>query len=325
MALANTAVLLAQHGKNVLVVDWDLEAPGIERFFSGSSLRLSRSRQDTPGVVDLILADAENRTLSWRDCLVEVSFGRRPLSQAGSLNLITAGMLREENDTSRDYVQRLHKLNWDSLFARGLGNLIEQWRSAWIKDFHYVLIDSRTGISDIGNICTILLPDVLVLVFTTSDQSVDGIADVMRRARAAQSLLPLSRGRLSAVPLLSRDEREKESSLSSEWRNKIAERLGEFYQDWLPPRTTPKDVLQKLYIPSVAYWSFGEKLPVVEKSDEISDSRSIVTSYARLARLLEHQLDWTKIRGRRGHKAGGAGASESRRGAPSSRARSRGA
>src|SRR5271157_2971383 len=38
MAMANVACLLAQHqvqkaGKGVLVVDWDLEAPGLHRFF----------------------------------------------------------------------------------------------------------------------------------------------------------------------------------------------------------------------------------------------------------------------------------------------------
>ena len=33
MALANIAVLLSRHGLEVLVVDWDLEAPGLERYF----------------------------------------------------------------------------------------------------------------------------------------------------------------------------------------------------------------------------------------------------------------------------------------------------
>ena len=33
MALANVAVLLAQRGLHVLAVDWDLEAPGLERYF----------------------------------------------------------------------------------------------------------------------------------------------------------------------------------------------------------------------------------------------------------------------------------------------------
>ena len=33
MALANIAWILAANGKRVLAVDWDLEAPGLHRFF----------------------------------------------------------------------------------------------------------------------------------------------------------------------------------------------------------------------------------------------------------------------------------------------------
>ena len=33
MALANVAFLLAQRGHRVLAIDWDLEAPGLERYF----------------------------------------------------------------------------------------------------------------------------------------------------------------------------------------------------------------------------------------------------------------------------------------------------
>jgi cellulose biosynthesis protein BcsQ len=298
MALANTAALLAKWGHRILVVDWDLEAPGIERFFLyPKEVTLSRSRKDTPGVVDLITAHAEGREMSWRECLVEVSLPySRGSSRAGSLMLITAGMLAEQDQ--RDYVQRLRQLDWQKLFVEHrLGECIEAWRSDWITDFDFVLIDSRTGISDIGSICTILFPDVLVLIFTTSGQSIDGIADVMRRSRAAQSKLPVERGRLSAVPVLSREEREKEYTLSLQWISRIAGQLEEYYRDWLPAGITPEDVLRKLYIPQVAYWSFGERLPVVEKEEEIGDSRSIVAAYARLARFLSDQLDWTKIEG----------------------------
>jgi Mrp family chromosome partitioning ATPase len=33
MALANTAVQLARSGHDVLMIDWDLEAPGLDRYF----------------------------------------------------------------------------------------------------------------------------------------------------------------------------------------------------------------------------------------------------------------------------------------------------
>src|SRR5713101_9597969 len=76
MALANVACLLAQrqiesHGKGVLMVDWDLEAPGLHRFFHnrlelslGEGLRgftrPGRSSDDVlleerPGLIDLFL------------------------------------------------------------------------------------------------------------------------------------------------------------------------------------------------------------------------------------------------------------------------------
>jgi hypothetical protein len=42
-----------------------------------------------------------------------------------------------------------------------LGSYIETLRNEWISDFDFVLIDSRTGVTDIGGICTVHLADVL--------------------------------------------------------------------------------------------------------------------------------------------------------------------
>lgn len=36
MAMANVAWILATNGKRVLVMDWDLEAPGLHRYFAPS-------------------------------------------------------------------------------------------------------------------------------------------------------------------------------------------------------------------------------------------------------------------------------------------------
>ncbi len=46
--------------------------------------------------------------------------------------------------------------------------------------YDYTLIDSRTGLSDIADICTVHLPDILVDCFTLNDQSIDGAAAVAR-------------------------------------------------------------------------------------------------------------------------------------------------
>ena len=54
------------------------------------------------------------------------------------------------------------------------GYIIEELRNEWRSEFDFVLVDSRTGVTDIGGICTIQLPDILVLVFTATWQSLNG-------------------------------------------------------------------------------------------------------------------------------------------------------
>src|SRR6266704_3522755 len=78
MALANIATLLASWGKRVLIVDWDLEAPGIEHFFFRGS-ELSHVREQK-GLIDLLTdascgrgsADRQN----WSRILVEARPGK---------------------------------------------------------------------------------------------------------------------------------------------------------------------------------------------------------------------------------------------------------
>ncbi|WP_146754515.1 nucleotide-binding protein, partial [Micromonospora noduli] len=60
MALANVAWILAANGKRVLVTDWDLESPGLHRFFH-PFLDVS-AIGGTAGVIDLI-RDYESETI----------------------------------------------------------------------------------------------------------------------------------------------------------------------------------------------------------------------------------------------------------------------
>ena len=53
MALANTAWILAANGHRVLVADWDLESPGLHRFFA--PFLDPEQVASTGGVMDLIL------------------------------------------------------------------------------------------------------------------------------------------------------------------------------------------------------------------------------------------------------------------------------
>ena len=105
----------------------------------------------------------------------------------------------------------------DDLFENeNIGLKFENMRRDWIEEYDYILIDGRTGITDIGGICTILLPDVLELFLTTNRSSLTGVVDVMRRARDRHDHLPFDRNKLVGVPVSARDESrtERQKSLS---------------------------------------------------------------------------------------------------------------
>lgn len=293
MALANVAALLARWGQRVLVIDWDLEAPGIEKFFQ----RWLRSdRRGCDGLVELVRSSTSGTLLKWRDCTLSVG-----IPQAQPFAILHAG----RDDPG--YVDRLRTIDWENLFEKHrFGIVLESLRNEWVREFDFVLIDSRTGITDIGGICSIFLPDFLLTFFTANEQSLVGVRDVMTRAREGHERLPVDRRRLLLVPIPSRDESNSEYKLASEWRKRFASELEAFFKDWIPKDETAERVLNHLKIPYFPFWSFGERLPVLEEDPD--NPKTLAFSYQLIARLLIGKLDWQEVR--EGTRAAGAEAAQ---------------
>jgi len=283
MALANVGVLMALAGKRVLLIDWDLEAPGLETYFRGAAT-LVGDPTVVPGVVDLLERHVASEPLHWSECLLHAEFLQV------QLDIISAGR------RSADYRSRVQKLDWESMYREHrIGNYVNSLREEWRQAYDFVLIDSRTGFTDIGDICTVLLPDAIVLMFVTSYQNVEGIKAAMSRAVAARKKLPVNRNRLHGIPLPARDEVNTEYEKSLEWRGIYARELGYLYEEWLPKEVSPTDALHKLFIPYVTNWSFGERIPVLEGPRETQDPTSIGAAYKRLTNLLVTGLDWYSL------------------------------
>ena len=70
MALANVAVLLARRGLRVLAVDWDLEAPGLERYFS-----YFRMDATNAGLLRMFIDATHDSQLTYRDYLWAIDAG----------------------------------------------------------------------------------------------------------------------------------------------------------------------------------------------------------------------------------------------------------
>jgi MinD-like ATPase involved in chromosome partitioning or flagellar assembly len=248
--LASVAVTLAEWGRKVLCLDWDLEAPGLAHYF-GPWLPELRS-----GLIDITeeLRSGGAPQPNWRHHVVSVD-----MPGQSALDLLPAG-------SAPNYTERLQQVDWESLYDEsGLGPFLESMREEMAAEYDVVLIDSRTGVTDAGGICTVQLPDMLVMVLTANAQSLEGTLDIGTRIAAARDALPFDRLRLPVLPLLSRFDGREERHLGEEWVIRVSGRLAPLYQPWLPVGVEPRQVLERTMVPYVSYWSFGEGIPAFEE------------------------------------------------------------
>lgn len=302
MALVNVGVQLSRWGYNVLMVDWDLEAPGLENFFSSM---LKEDLAFKEGLMDMLYGFINTDLLKHNTLKPEmwtpfVSSIIEPGNNLGRLDLITAGK-RKGTDLIKENKAYYEKVRFfdvkDFYNKQDGGRILEMLRSSWKQEYDFVLVDSRTGITEIGGICTIQLPDILVLLFTATKASYNGIADVVTRAKKAHAELLVDRLRLLSLPILSRvDGSEKE--LTTSWIDKfihgeenVPVNLNEIFNSWISPEIDVKALLNQTKIPHVAYYSFGEGLPINETDFE-TNVQGIGYSYLSIAGLLATKLNF---------------------------------
>ena len=196
MALANLATLLARKGRRVFMIDFDLEAPGLDSFHE---LGVEGKKQ---GVVEY--AHEFQKTKIAPDIEPYVQECKFPKPVRGKAWLMPSG------NKDETYNKKRAAVNWEELYATGLGEpFIANWKAAIHRIYKpdYVFVDSRTGLTDVGGICTLHLPDLVVLLFGLNDQNLHGIAAVLQTIRDAPTtrppqILPVA----TPVPNLPRDD-----------------------------------------------------------------------------------------------------------------------
>ncbi|MCE9565779.1 MAG: AAA family ATPase [Planctomycetes bacterium] len=172
MALVNVGLELVRRGRRVLLVDFDLEAPGLSTYPD------LQGPQDANGLVEYIEAYRQTGAVpDVREFVYQVDvaelLSKRPKrihtpESAGALWVMPAGAARP------DYGSRLATINWQELYDRQNGFMLfedtkQQWEDSFRPD--YVLVDSRTGHTDVGGICTRQLADAVVMVFFPNEQN----------------------------------------------------------------------------------------------------------------------------------------------------------
>ncbi|MDR3405898.1 MAG: AAA family ATPase [Chthoniobacter sp.] len=174
LALANIAALLVKRGRRVLLIDFDLEAPGLASF---AELSAAAGR---PGVVEYV-ADFLRREAA-SDIRDYVHPCDLPGPLRGKLWVMPAGKC---DDVYNDH---LSQISWSKLYESGLGApFFANWQAAIESHFRpdYVFVDSRTGLTEIGGVCTTQFPDLVMMLFALNEQNVNGVATVAQSIREA--------------------------------------------------------------------------------------------------------------------------------------------
>jgi tetratricopeptide (TPR) repeat protein/cellulose biosynthesis protein BcsQ len=233
MALANTACLLAKrfteekkqdrYTPRILAIDWDFEAPGLHYYFKDRLTPQAKVIFDNaPGCIDLFVelkastsqyipGDFVGNRIRARESLRTLNFDQYLLETSISgLSIIKSGRY------DSNYPQVVNQFDWNNFFYTTFG-LFNGFADYLRERFDYVLVDSRTGVTDTSGICTMLLPDKLVAVFTLNHQSLSGLEDIIAKSVAYRKSSPDGRA-LTVFPLASRIETAKPQMFDA-WRN----------------------------------------------------------------------------------------------------------
>jgi hypothetical protein len=319
MMLANAAELLYQRGLNVLMIDFDLEAPGLERFFSSAGTlvpdnllaagltkvpehaELVRAR----GVLDLLISykalrampvpitatvpsepsetAAEGGTMPaapgtvfpyqvepLKNFIVPI---RGPTTEGGgSLWLMPAGR-RDDNEYSL-YADRVRAFDWEDFYAQWNGAQFFEWFGDELRNaYDVVLIDSRTGITEMSGVCTHQLADAVVLFVAANEQNLEGTRR-MAESLSRKELVESRRGRKLPILIVPSRVELAEGLKLKQFSDRFAD-LATMIDGRITFRTS---AFLDLRVPYIPFYAFGENVAVREPDLPISADLNAATA-----------------------------------------------
>jgi CobQ/CobB/MinD/ParA nucleotide binding domain len=175
LIVANVAKYLAQFGLTVVALDFDLEAPGLHHKFGLDGEPI----MPQTGIVDYLngCVGAGDPLRSIAPFALSVA---PPVGGRAMITLIPAGSAPEPK-----YWETLSSIDWHGLLfsedAPGVA-LFATLKDRIAEEFSpdYLLIDARTGITEMGGIATTLLADVVVTLSLNTIEHLQGVRSVMR-------------------------------------------------------------------------------------------------------------------------------------------------
>jgi tetratricopeptide (TPR) repeat protein len=151
------------------------------------------------------------------------------------------------------YASRMNSFDWRNFYDRlGGGAFLEAIKERMREEYDYILIDSRTGVSDTSGICTIQMPDILVICFTLNNQNINGAASVATSVSEQRGKYKVS---IYPVPMRIENAEKRKLELRKEYAKSIF--------SMFPIHLTDEDrekYIEEVQYPYVPYYAYEEIL-----------------------------------------------------------------
>jgi WD40 repeat protein/cellulose biosynthesis protein BcsQ len=301
MALANVAEWFYRKGLRVVVIDWDLEAPGLESFFYSSENDLERIRSQL-GLVDVLTSYKRHFTQlpppsepgdmvellqeylpPIHHALYPIRGGYEALRTADpALFLLPSGW--RAGDRFAAYAQAVQRFDWDEFYASYQGEAYFEWLRKQLLDdglADVVLIDSRTGVTEVGGICSRQLADVVVALCVPNIQNLRGTETMVKSFKREELLKARNDHPLHVLVVPTRIEEHDRDA-----RNRFIDELGKL--DHYAPEAFKRlgGKFWDLRVPYVPKYAYLETLAVASEDgqDELAEAyRKLAEHLAMLA------------------------------------------
>lgn len=278
MALANVADQFSRAGHRVLMVDFDLEAPGLEHFFPIDHDQI----RDRPGLLDLLLAYKYSMSTAaggepFRDLdrFLATVYPERP--GGGCLDLLHAGARRTDDQLAR-YGRELRRFDWLDFYFAWSGELLFEWlRREMTGRYDLVLVDSRTGVTEMGGVCAYQLADVIVVPCAPNQQNTRGTASMVRHFLSPDVLAVRAGRPLDLLVVPARVEQTDEDA-----RRLFEATFERLFAGFRPPALSRS--LWELQIPYDPRWAYDER--VVTDPGRAEERRGLARAYGRLVEAI---------------------------------------
>lgn len=284
--LANMASYLAIYkDKKVLLIDWDLEAPGLDTFFNVDRKEIKK------GLIELL---HEYTHLVKTDDDVEIDELPKISSDYMIPVIEDRVFLMPAGNYNEDYNEKIRTFNWEDFYNNLSGKMYIEFLKDELKksDFDYIFIDSRTGINDYSGICNVQMPDANIIVVAPTIQNIEGSFSMAKTIINSPYTKEEFRTPL-VIPILSRlDTTETEASV---WFEKFREKFNPMINSFMRflakevdlSRDLTNNFIEKTLLEYKTGISFGEKILFKDIKEEIKPI-TLENKFQEIAEIIEN-------------------------------------